>query len=325
MKNITICLVFGLTIIACKKNNSTDINNNINNAVYAEYTVLPSVTNSNITSFNSEHFVAIDTRTTLKNKLFVFLPGTSGAPNFYKLIVQKAAALGYHSIGLMYPNNSDIYTASATSPDITQFGKCRQEIFDGTDQTTGVTVDANNCIKSRLYKLLLYLQTQHPEQNWQQYINNNQVDWTKCVVAGHSQGGGHALYIAKKTLVAKAIGFASIDWNTTLNRSADWVTISGATNNSNIYSFNSTNDEIFNYNNVKKHLVDMGLMGSAISIDNNLPPYNNSHTLITSAAPAFQVLVPNHNVIVLDTYVPKAVDGTVATNFKNAWEYLLTN
>ena len=37
--------------------------------------------------------------------------------------------------------------------DISQIG-----IFDGTDQTTGVSVDQNNCIKNRLYKLIIYLQ-----------------------------------------------------------------------------------------------------------------------------------------------------------------------
>jgi hypothetical protein len=319
---ITTLLVISFS--ACKKNNSTDGGNTINGNVF-EYSILPSATNSAISSFNSEHFVSLDTRTTIKNKLFIFLPGTSGSPNFYKLIVKKAAALGYHSIGLMYPNNSDLYSASATSNDLTQFGKCRQEIFDGTEQTSGVTVDLNNCIKNRLHKLIIYLQQQNPEQNWQQYILNNDIDWSKCVVAGHSQGGGHALFIAKKMPVSKAISFASIDWNSTLSRSADWVLQTGVTPVSKLYSFNSINDEIFNYNNVKTQLADMSFIGPATSIDISSPIYNNSHTLITNATPALLVLVPNHNLTILDQYIPKSSDGSVSITISNAWEYLLSN
>ncbi len=50
-----------------------------------EYRVAPSTTHSAISNFNNEHFVYLDTRSTLKNKLFVFLPGTSGMPFFFIL------------------------------------------------------------------------------------------------------------------------------------------------------------------------------------------------------------------------------------------------
>jgi hypothetical protein len=170
-----------------------------------EYKVLPSVTSTAISSFNSEHFAYLDTRVTAKNKLFVFLPGTTGSPAFYTLILKKAAALGYHSIGLMYPNNSDLYIAAANNPDNTAFGKGRKEIFEGTDQIAGVNVNADNCIKTRLIKLLQYMQAQHPTENWQQFLAGSDVNWSKVVIAGHSQGGGHAFYISKLVAVDRAI------------------------------------------------------------------------------------------------------------------------
>ena len=331
MKNLIAISILLISFSACKKNHPIDSGNggNIIDTTTPpqsyENLILPSATNAAITSFNSEHFVAIDTRTTLKNKLFIFLPGTTGSPAFYKLIVKKAAALGFHAIGLMYPNNSDLYTASASNADNTEFGKCRQEIFDGTDQTTGVNVNADNCIKNRLYKLLLYLQQHYPTQNWQQFINNSEVDWSKCVIAGHSQGGGHAFYIAKQVAVERAISFSSIDWNSTLGTSADWVTQSGVTPISKFYSINSINDQIFSYANVQTQLAAMGLTGPAISVDTNVPPYSNSHTLITSATPAINVIFPDHNLTCLDQYIPKTFTGDVIPAFNNAWEYLLTN
>ena len=253
------------------------------------------------------------------------MPGTTGSPEFYKLIVQKAASLGYHAIGLMYPNSSDIYVASGSNLDNTLFGKCRQEKFDGTNQTIGVSVDANNCIKSRLYKLLVYLQQQYPTFNFGQFINGTDVNWSLCTISGHSQGGGEAFYIAKKVGVEKAISFASIDWNALLGRSANWVSQTGVTPISKFYTINSTKDQVFSYTNVKTQLNDMGLLGTAISIDNNVSPYSSSHRLITSATPAISLLVPDHNISVLDAYVPKDALGNVVPAFANAWTYLLTN
>lgn len=330
MKKLFVVFFALCMIIACKKTpvssngngNNTDTTQQTTPQSY-QYNIAPSSTDPGINSFNNEHYINIDTRTTLKNKLFVFLPGTTGFPAVYKLIVNKAAAMGYHAIGLMYPNNSDLYVASATSTDLSEFGKCRQEIFDGSDQTNGVSVNSANCIKNRLYKLLVLLQQQHPTQNWQQFISGSEVNWSKLTIAGHSQGGGHALYIAKKVSVERAISFSSIDWNSTLSQSAAWVTETGATAVSKCYSFNSTRDQIFSYANVVTQLGDMGLTGPAVSIDDFTPPYSGSHTLTTSASPAISLLVPDHNLTCLDAYVPKANTGLQATSFDRAWGYLI--
>ena len=325
-------IVLVLLCISCRKNKTDVINNNNTNidTIHTsppqlfEYLILPSATNSAIVTYNNAHEVLIDTRIVLKNKLFVFLPGTTGMPTAYKLIVKKAASLGYHTIGLMYPNGTDIYTAAANSTDNTLFGKCRQEIFDGIDHTSGVSVDQNNCIQNRLLQLLLYLKSHYPTQQWDQFLVNNEIDWSKIIIAGHSQGGGHAFYIAKKVAVAKAIAFSSIDWNSSLGISADWIAQAGATPINKYYSINALKDQIFSYTNVVTQLNDLGLQGPAISIDTNNPPYNNTHTLTTNATPAFNLLFPDHNITCLDTYVPKDVLGNEASFFSNAWEYMIT-
>ena len=318
-----------MSFFSCKKKETIIINNpNNNNAdtikLY-EYKILPSATNPDIITFNNEHEVCYDNRATLLNKLFVFLPGTTGSPSYYKLIVKKAASLGYHAIGLMYPNNSDLYTSAAASSDLGEFARCRQEIFDGTDQTTGVSVNSDNCIKNRLIRLLNYLQLHYPNQNWGQYILNNDVNWSKCVIAGHSQGGGHAFFIAKQVSVDKTISFSSIDWNSNLGASATWVSQTGASPVSKFYSFNGIRDQIFAYGNVQTQLTEMGLQGPAISIDSNMPPYSNTHMLTTAATPSISLLFPDHNITSLDSYVPKDGAGNVVASFDRAWEYLLMN
>jgi hypothetical protein len=326
MKKVLLVLLAALSLNACERSEDVQPANPVpvrRGSLY-EYSIAPSATNSAIFLYNNSHFVSVDTRTTLKNKLFIFFPGTGGSPDFYKLVVKRAAALGYHAIGLMYPNSSDLYSWSAANPDNSQFGKCRQEIFDGTNQTLGVTVDANNCIKGRLYSLLQYLSTRYPSLNFQQFINGSDVFWSKCVLAGHSQGGGHAFYIAKRVVVDRSIAFGSIDWNTYYGRSADWVSAPGATPITKFYSFNSPLDEVFSYANVQTQLNDMGLSGAAVSIDNNSIPYGNTRRLTTTATPALSIVVPNHNVTCLDQYVPKTNTGAVRTTFTNAWTYLIS-
>ena len=85
-------------MFSCKKtpvDNSGNGNGNNNNnpAVIFERFITPSTVNPMVTSFNSQHYIYVDT-VTLKNKLFVFLPGTTGSPQFYKLIVKKSSSNG---------------------------------------------------------------------------------------------------------------------------------------------------------------------------------------------------------------------------------------
>jgi S-formylglutathione hydrolase FrmB len=186
-----------------------------------------------------------------------------------------------------------------------------------------LNIDANNCIKNRLLKLLIYLNAQYPSQNWAQFFNGStDVNWSKVVIAGHSQGGGHAFYIAKKVAVDRTIAFASIDWNNSLNQNASWVTQPGATDISKYYSFNHTGDEVFGYANVQTQLAAMGVTGPAVNTETATSPYSNSHTLTTTATPAIATF-GNHSVICLDQYITKDAGGNVKPTIIKAWEYLL--
>lgn len=321
-------IFFVLVLSGCKKNGvlvpvgGSGAGGNPTPGQMYQYQVTPSTTNAVIVNFNNPHFVYLDTRVTSKNKLFVFLPGTSASPSNYQLLLTAAAGMGFHSLGLMYPNNSDLYTVAAASPDLTLFGKGRKEIFDGTDQVGGISVDNDNCIRTRLVKLLQYMNTTYPTQNWGQFLNGStDVQWGNVVIAGHSQGGGHALFISKQVLTDRAISFASIDWNNLLNTSAAWVSMPGATPLGKMYSINHTGDEIFNYTNVQAQMAVMGLTGPAVNIDIAVPPYSNSKTL-TSSLNSILPFFPKHSMTCVDLYMPRTPTGDVIDSYVKAWEYL---
>jgi hypothetical protein len=67
--------------------------------------VLPGQTDSRITTFNIDsHYVYYNASVLQKNVLVVHLPGSYGAPKRARLYGTLAADLGFHSIGLTYPN-----------------------------------------------------------------------------------------------------------------------------------------------------------------------------------------------------------------------------
>src|SRR5689334_22710048 len=68
--------------------------------VTREYSISPATTDPAINTFLAAHFVSVKEGATLKNTLFLFIPGTYRSPAESKGILRKAASLGYHAIGL---------------------------------------------------------------------------------------------------------------------------------------------------------------------------------------------------------------------------------
>ncbi|MFM7709970.1 MAG: BPSS1187 family protein [Ferruginibacter sp.] len=322
--SLTRCLLLATGFImgfsSCKKNDPP-INGGDEKQLYS-YSVTPATVGTGINGFTNEHLVYYDTRVASKNKLVVFLPGTTGFPGAYTEFSKRAAALGYHSIGLMYPNSTDLYTTAAVSTDLTLFGKARQEIFTGQDLASGIQVDTNNCIRARLHRLLSYLSVQYPNQNWRQYLSGNDINWGAVIITGHSQGGGHALYIAKKVPVYRAVSFCSMDWNTVLGTHASWVYEAGQTPADRLYTMNHNGDEIFDFADVQTQMGILGIPGTYTDIQQTGTPFGNSHRLYTRISSGLSVLFPNHNVSILDAYIPR-VSGAPNPLIVTVWDYLI--
>ena len=144
-----------------------------------EYFIAPKTTDPNITTCLSNHFASVKEGAVLKNVLYVFLPGTSRNPTGCKATTQKAASLGFHTIGLMYDNLVAGNTLCKALDDVTCHRRARLEVIDGVDRHPSVNVNSSNSLVNRLYKLLVYLNSQHPSQNWGQYIVNGKPDWSR--------------------------------------------------------------------------------------------------------------------------------------------------
>jgi len=288
--------------------------------VTREYSIAPKTTDANITTALSNHFVSVREGGTRKNVLYVFLPGTYRNPTVCKATTKKAAALGYHSIGLMYDNLKAGNPLCRATGDITCHRRARLEVIDGVDRHPSINVNFANSLINRLHKLLVYLDKTYPAQNWKQFILNGKPDWTKIIIAGHSQGGAVAGVIGKHYPVKRVIMISMIDLLDN-GKMPDWQTMPA--NKEKFFAITNTRDELVPYQNVQKGWQSLGMTayGAKVNVDWTAAPYQNSHTLITSRVPVTSNIDKFHNSTGVDSYIPKNSSGQYV--YDKAWEYLI--
>jgi hypothetical protein len=213
----------------------------------------------------------------------------------------------------------------ATDPDCA--GKVRREVITGEDTSTLVSVDLTNSISDRLRSLLVYLNTTFPNEGWGRYLIGGSVDWSAVVVAGHSQGGGHAGYFAKLHRFDRVVMFSAPgDTGAAANSAAQWVSLANITPASSQYGFTHTADPLAPLATVSRNWTGIGLgaFGTPVSVDGASAPFANSRQLTTSAPPnpnpGGPTAAPAHGAPVADAVTPRDQNGRPA--YIPVWTYL---
>ncbi|MBK1989429.1 hypothetical protein A0J48_018130 [Sphaerospermopsis aphanizomenoides BCCUSP55] len=290
-----------------------------NQIVSTGFEVAPQLTDPAISDWLDPHYIVVDQSAKLRNRLFVFFPGSYGKASRQQLITQAAAKQGYHAINLNYPNSWTVGNLCRKNPDPDCSGKVRKEIINGKDYSPLVDISAANSITNRLVKLLKYLNQKYPQQRWGQYLNGDTIKWDLVVVSGHSQGGGHAAMVGKEHQVARVVMLgAPSDYSAVSRQPASWLATPGQTPPERYYGFTHINDE--GYERIQKAWKLLGMVnyGPVVNVDGQHPPYNNSHLLITAFTPSRQGKY--HGSVATDGTTPKRVDGTPI--FQEVWQYL---
>lgn len=168
--------------------------------------------------------------------LLVFLPGTGGETTRTVLgeqaFIDTALAQGYRFIILSYIDTPAV-SQVCTRPVLTSKPDCAEQLRRkrafGENTTTLIQDQPKDAIVYRLTALLRYLSKTDPQGHWEQYLNQQAMNWSKIVLAGQSQGGGMAAYIAKRVAVRGVIDFSG-GWDMRANRRiAAWYSTPGAT------------------------------------------------------------------------------------------------
>jgi hypothetical protein len=289
---------------------------------YHEYRVKPQVTDAAIQAVDTTHYAYVDTRTALKGKLLVFIGGTGSKPKYYQLFCKAAATLGYHVINVQYLNSVTTQICK-DQVDAECHTKFREEIVFGADQSMFVTVNASNSIVNRALKLLQYLHTKYPTDGWDQFYGSTGLVYSKFVVAGHSQGGGHAAYIALKNIVDRVIVFSSPnDYSDYYSKSATWCRGTFATPIDRFYGLMHKRDDIIDPDKQYAIWKDMKMLLAADTSSADKATFKNFKSLYTNFEPnplagPFGLY---HNVPVIDGALPSSPSGD---QLKLVWNYVL--
>ncbi len=270
--------------------------------------VLPRSTDACITQRLDSHFVFRAAAVPALGRLLVFLPGTGGIAQNYQLILAQAARAGYHAIGISYPNESAVGTLCASQPSSCH-GATRLEILTGQGTSGVVDVSRANSIENRIIKLLRFMQATEPAGNWRQFLSTDTtIYWQRISVAGHSQGGGHALYIAQRYSVFRGSAYASAGDLLASGVPAPWVTAPYTTPAARLAGFVSTDDELVSPLAALATWSSIGMAGPLVNVDVTAAPYVIGQRFVTAASPENPSLAigPNHNVVVVDVNTRKA-------------------
>jgi hypothetical protein len=291
---------------------------------YQSYSVPPQSTDPNISKGLSTQFAFIPKETSVrKNKLFIFIPGTLATPQTYYRITQMAAEYGYHSFGIHYENNLSITGQCNSTTDVNCTENLLKEHFEGVDYSPLITVTQPNSIKNRITKMILFLDSQNPTQNWKQFLTtNNEIKWEMISLAGHSQGSGHTLYISKRENLFRASFFSGPNgFKLSTGIVPTWVTAQGATPVSKLFAFTNVNDDLATYNLVRETWQTLGLTNPITNIDNETN-YSNKHLFTTAVIPPPTAgsASPTHGSTTVDIVTPLNTNGR--PKFENIWRYM---
>ncbi len=299
-----------------------------------------------------------------KNVLVVFLGGSASTPGDYTEISDRAAHRGYGVIDLRYPNAEVVGTVCVLSDAC--FRNIRGETIFGADQayasgqptynSTLTTVNTANSIINRLVSVLDYLANQSASASnptpsyWAQFLSPNSgspyvtthsgkvyPNWSKIVLAGHSQGGGHAAFagthLPSGTAVRRVVLFSAPNDNIS-NSSASWVVENTSTPLNRFWGLRNANERTLgdfvttNWANLGRSSISGsaysygGVGGTNQSPDTNIGDGSGStygtHRLVLSLPNAL-LSTTNHNSTATNDPL-----GNFPTNRVLAWDYLFT-
>ena len=266
----------------------------------------PQQTDPAIEEVQGPHIALYDPQVASTHLLFLFIVGTGSKAESSLPIDSAFAKWGYHAISLDYEDRV-LAVACAHSQDSACFDHYRDAIINGAPVSEKISVDPANSILNRLQKLLVYLVNHDPDGGWGEFVDNGQPVWSRIVVAGHSQGSGHAAYLGKMFKVDKVLMFSGPqDYLDDLDKPAPWQAGPSATPPSRFFAFLNVNDPF----NVHHQIANCSVL-----MDLKKP-----ETLMVEPD---QAITGNYRILI-NSETERAHGSTLLPKFENVWKYMAT-
>lgn len=278
--------------------------------------VPPDATDPAVEATTGDHLVAHAGGGVATGYLVLFYPGTGATPEDYATLLTHAASRGHHVIGLAYRNEASVnFVYCRGQIDSSCHAEVRTEILTGENASGLLEVDEPNSAFGRLRRLLAYLADRYPEERWDSFLDDGAIAWNRVIVAGQSQGGGHAAFTAKLRRVARAVLFSATE-------PAPWTAEAGATP---VEAFFALVHEFEpNFTGIVNSWTKLAVPGALTGIDDEAPPYGGSQQLVTrrtdcSGDPESTGFY--HNCTSADAFLPPP-DDEGGPAFADVWDRL---
>lgn len=142
-------------------------------------------------------------------QLLVYFVGTGDSPARSHGLPELACALGFAAVAPMYENQRDARSACGANTACYD-GMHREVLYGGDSAPDPIRVDEANSALHRLDTLLAQLADRDEHFAAWATIRERVIgrDFSQVAIAGHSQGSGHAVFLARDHLVARVISLA---------------------------------------------------------------------------------------------------------------------
>lgn len=172
--------------------------------------VPPQATDARLGADEPPHTVVYDPA--VAEPLLVWLPGTNGrADATHKALFQAVRDAGVRLVSLSYLDDVAV-SQVCKGPRLRTYPGCaadfRQQRSWGNATRSPIADRPEDAIVPRLTQLLRYLAAQQPDGEWAGYLAGDEPRWSRIVLAGQSQGGGMAAFIAKTRAVGGVLMFS---------------------------------------------------------------------------------------------------------------------
>jgi hypothetical protein len=266
----------------------------------------PSRTDPAIRTVRGPHLALYDPHVTSLHRLLLFLPGTNGRPEGSLAFDTAFTQWGFHAITLDYENGVQAASCSP-SPDPSCFDHYRETIITGAPGSERIAVTPANSIVNRFARLLTYLAQTDPDGQWADFLDAGQPRWDRIVVAGHSQGAGHAAYLGKLFRVDRVLMFSGPqDYAIVLNGPASWESRPSLTPPRRFFAFLSQRDPFHVEHQIESCAVLMHLKKPAVEKVAPGTPIQGTPQILVNDLPG------------------DAHGATIKPVFASVWQYMAT-
>jgi len=257
----------------------------------------------------------VDTSVPPQGKLVIWLMDHS------QPLFERISSYGLHGIQVHYANRwfGGLKPEVRDSGDV--LGRIRLEASIGEDASPLVDIPKPDGMAERARQFLLWLDREHPEGRWAQFLTDDRKDlrWEKVCMAGISHGATTAARFAVHKPVDRVVMLSGPRDNT-----ETWQGMPSATPANRFFGFSHVLDSGWTADHYCRswQLLRMQEFGPVVNVDEASPPYSNTRRLITTAdvdknpARAHTAVMPGGSAV-------KNADGTFI--HEPVWRYLFTH